>query len=305
MEVELNNGTKMPTVIYGTFDIKPHECKQAIVDAVQTGYTHLDCAAIYRNEIEVGDGIQAAIESGLITREKLYVTSKCWVTYFRNVRQACLNSLKRLKLSYLDQYLLHWPFALAPIEDEIPDHVPGKANFDRYPLHLAWAQMEALVDEGLVKSIGVSNWPIALLNDMFGFARIPPVTNQFELHPYNQRKELVDFCHEHKVYPIAYRVIYRIPEGSVNPFKKCILDDPLINELAVKYNKTAAQILLSWCLSRNVGYVVKTVTKSRMLENFDPQFLKLEQSDLDRINSMPYEGEYNDTWPVYGIHIFK
>jgi diketogulonate reductase-like aldo/keto reductase len=305
MEVELNNGTKMPTVIFGTFDIKKHESRQAIVDAIETGYTHIDCAAIYQNEIEVGEGIQAALESGLITREKLYVTTKCWMCYFRNVRQACLNSLKRLKLTYLDQYLLHWPFALAPVEDEIPSLVPGKSNFDRYPLHLAWAQMEALVDEGLVRSIGVSNWPIALLNDMMGFARIPPVTNQFELHPYNQRTELVNFCHELKVYPIAYRVIYRPPDKPIHNFKKCILDDPLITELASKYGKTPAQILLSWCLSRNVGYVVKTVTKSRMLENFEPQYLKLDQSDLDRINSMPFEGEYNETWPVFGIHLFK
>jgi len=301
----LNNGLLMPMVSFGTFDLKKSDCKQAIVEAIRTGYTSIDCAAIYGNEIEVGDGLQEALSTGLITREKLFVTTKVWMSNFRNVKQALLNSLKRLKLTYVDQYLLHWPFALKPSEDEQPVYVPGTAVFDKYPLHLAWAQMEALVDEGLVKSIGVSNWPISLLNDMFGFARIFPVTNQFELHPYNQRKELVDFCLSNKIIPVAYRVIYRPPDTPLFEFKKCILDDPLINKIAQKYGKSASQVLLSWCLSRNCGYVVKTVTKSRMLENFNPQFFKISACDLDKINAMPYEGEYNDTWPNFGIHLFK
>lgn len=305
MEVELRNGKLMPLVSFGTFDLKKNDCKQAIVEAIRTGYTSIDCAALYGNEIEVGDGLQEALSSGLITREKLFLTTKVWMSNYRNIRQACLNSLKRLKLSYVDQYLLHWPFALQPSEDEQPAYVPGTAVFDKYPLHLAWAQMEALVDEGLVKSIGVSNWTIALLNDLFGYARIFPVTNQFELNPYNQKKELVDFCLNNQIIPVAYRVIYRPPDTPLFDFKKSILDDPLINEIAQKYGKSPSQVLLSWCLSRNCGYVVKTVTKSRMLENFNPQYLKMSSSDLQKINSMPFEGEYNDTFLLFGIHLFK
>ena len=129
----------------------------------------------------------------------------------------------------------------------------GRQEFDRYPLHLVWAQMEALVDEGLVKSIGISNWTVALLNDMLGYARILPVVNQFEIHPYNNRKELVEFCQLHNIIPVAYRVIYKPPEHPLYPFQKPILNEPIILELAQKYNKTPAQILLQWCLMRKCG----------------------------------------------------
>ena len=227
------------------------------------------------------------------------------MTNFRNVREACLNSLKRLQLTYVDQYLLHWPFALKPNGLEIPTLTPGEQEFDRYPLHLAWAQMEALVDEGLVKSIGVSNWTIALLNDLFGYARIMPVTNQFEINPYNQKRELVDFCLKHNVIPVAYRVIYRPANSPLFLFQKPILDDPLVVELSQKYGKTSAQVLLRWCLLRKCSFVVKTITPARMLENWESQHFELEKEDFEKINELPYQGEYNDTFQLFGIHLFK
>lgn len=305
MEFTLNSGHKMPVAIFGTFDIKSHQVKQAVHDAIRTGYTHIDCAAIYQNEAEIGEALAEAFDTGITTRDKLYITTKAWCSKFRNIREACLNSLKRLRVSYVDQYLLHWPFALQPEDNEPPKYAPGKANFDRYPLHLAWAQMEALVDEGLVKSIGVSNWTVALLNDLIGYARIKPVTNQFEINPYNSKKELVDFCLQHEVIPVAYRVIYRPAATSLYPFQKCILDDPIVLELSQKYGKTPAQILLQWCLSRNCPFVVKTITPARMLENYESQNFKIDPEDLAKINAMPFEGEYNDAYQQFGIHIFK
>ena len=157
MEIALNNGQAMPMVIFGTFDIKPHEVKNAVHEAIKAGYTHIDAAAIYRNEANIGEALSEAFATGLTTREKLYITTKAWPSYFRNIRKALLNSLERLQIAYVDQYLLHWPFALKPDESKLPYLKPGPQEFDRYPLHLAWAQMEDLVDEGLVKSIGISN----------------------------------------------------------------------------------------------------------------------------------------------------
>lgn len=293
----------MPIVIFGTYDIKPNEIKNAITEAIKVGYLHIDTAALYANEAEIGETLSEIFASGLISREKLYITTKVWPSHFRNIKKACLNSLKRLKLDYIDQYLLHWPFALKPDESEIPTLVLGPQEFDKYPLHLAWAQMESLVDEGLVKSIGVSNWTIALLNDLFGYARILPVTNQFEINPYNSKKELVDYCLIHNIVPVAYRVIYR-PDSNA-PFQKPILDDPLVLELSKKYGKTTAQILLQWCLARNCAFIVKTITPSRMVENYESQGFKLDPEDIQKINSLPFEGEYNDTYQAFGIHLFK
>lgn len=305
MEVTLNNGTKMPMVIFGTFDIKPSEVKSALQGAIATGYTHIDAAAVYRNEAEIGEALSELFASGVTSRDKLYITTKVWPSKFRNIREACLNSLKRLKLDYVDQYLLHWPIAIEYDEQEPPLLVPGQVVLDRYPLYKAWEQMEALIQEGLVKSIGVSNWTVALLNDMLGYAKILPVTNQFEINPYNQKKELVDFCLQHNVIPVAYRVIYRPAPTPQFPFQKCILDDPLIVRLSEKYSKTSAQILLRWCLMRNCAFVAKTVTQHRMKENYDCQDFTLENEDFEAINAMPFEGEYNDTYQLFKIHLFK
>lgn len=212
--------------------------------------------------------------------------------------------MKRLKLSYLDQYLLHWPFALKSDGNDPPIPVPHRGGeFDRYPLHLVWAQMEQLVDEGLVRSIGVSNWTIALLNDMLGFMRIKPVTNQFEISIYNPRHELVEFCLKNDVVPVGYRLIYRPPNTPSHPFQKCVLDDALTIELSQKYNATPAQILISWCLARKCASICKTITPSRMEENLRAENLILEQDDVERLNALPTYGLYCDSYEQFGIHI--
>ncbi|OMJ70957.1 hypothetical protein SteCoe_30952 [Stentor coeruleus] len=305
MEVTLNNGAKMPMVIFGTYEIKSNEIKSALQEAITTGYTHIDTASLYRNEAEIGEALSDLFASGVTSRDKLFITTKVWPTQFRNIREACLNSLKRLKLDYIDQYLLHWPIAIESDGLDPPLLNPCKAVLDRYPLYKAWEQMEALVQEGLVKSIGVSNWTVALLNDMLGYAKILPVTNQFEINPYNSKKELVDFCLEHHVIPVAYRVIYRPAFSPLYPFQKCILDDPIIVRLSEKYGKTSAQILLRWCLMRNCAFIAKSVTQNRIKENYDCQNFTLENEDFEAINHMPFEGEYTDTYQLFGIHLFK
>lgn len=305
MEATLNNGQKMPMIIFGTFDIKPHEVKDAILAAIRAGYTHIDAAAIYRNETEIGEALAEAFATGLTTREKLFITTKVWCSNFRNIKQALLHSLKRLQLTYVDHYLLHWPFALKEDTAELPNHIPGPKEFDNFPLHLAWPQMEALVDEGLVKSIGVSNWTVALLHDLLTYARIFPATNQFEANPYNNKKELIEYCQTQTVIPVLYRAIYRPAASPLFPFQKSVLDDQLVLELAQKYAKTPAQVILQWCLARNCPVIVKTVTPARMTENLESQSFKMDDDDVSRISALPFQGEYNDTYQLFGIHLFK
>jgi alcohol dehydrogenase (NADP+) len=303
-EVELMSGHKMPTMAYGVFRVPKEETKSTVLKAIRAGYTHIDTAAVYGNESEVGDALTFLFESGEKSRDEVYITTKCFMTKYRNVREALKHSLERLKLTYIDQYLLHWPLALEPNDLEPPPFI-FNTKLDRYPLHLVWAQMEELKREGLIRSIGVSNWTIALLNDMLGFATILPDTNQFEINPYNKRVELVEFCQMHRVVPVAYRVVYRPQEDNLSNLSKCILDDPVVVEISQKYRKTPAQVLQAWCLSRKCAVIVKTMSEDRMRENLEALNLVLELEDIEKINSIPDQGDYVDPAILFGFSLFK
>lgn len=302
VDVTLLSGHKMPAIAYGVFNIPPNETKSAVIRAIHAGYTHIDTAAAYNNETEIGEALSEIFASGEKVREQLFITTKCFMTKYRNIRLALQHSLARLQLSYIDQYLLHWPFALEPDDHEPPQFTKKP---DKYPLHLVWAQMEELKREGLIRSIGVSNWTVATLNDMLGYATIPPDVNQIEINPYNKREELVEFCLNHRIVPVAYRVIYR-PEGDqIANCYKCILDDPVVISVSQKYGKSPAQVLQAWCLSRKCAVIVKTLSDDRMKENLMAQELVIDKEDLDRISGIPEQGEYLDSFKVFGIHIFK
>lgn len=294
METSLNNGQKMPMVIYGTYGIKPDEVKEAIFSAIKVGYTHFDAAALYANETQIGAALEEAFASGLTVRENLFITTKAWCSDFRHIKQALLRSLKRLRLNYVDLYLLHWPFALKGNNEEQPIFVKGPQEYDRFPLHLVWEQMEALVDEGLVKSIGVSNWTVALLHDLFAYARIQPVVNQFEISPHNNKKELVEYCLSKSVIPVGFRAIY-LP----------ILSDQTIIEISEKCGKSPVQVIMQWCLARNCAVIVKTVTPARMVENWECQNFKLENTDIEKINAIPKQEISTGPFRLFGVHFFN
>lgn len=298
----LDNDSRIPAKVFGTFLLN-NKTKENVVEAVQVGYRHIDTAALYGNEVGVGEGIQEAIKSLNITRGELFVTGKAWCSQYRIIRQACVNSLKRLSLEYFDLYLLHWPICLQPDYSDQPSVNTSRINVDRFPLYLVWNQMEQLVDERLVKNIGVSNWTIALLNDLLSNARIRPLVNQIEIHPYNKRKELVEFCQHNKVIPIGYRVIFRPQDLRFCDLTVSVLDNNVITDIAARYNKTSAQIIQAWCLKRNCGVITKTESPKRLLENFNSDF-DLDESDFVQINSIPDAGIYTDPFPFFGIPLF-
>jgi len=297
MKVRLNSGYDMPLLSFGTFDIKPAEVKPSIDYALSVGYRHIDAAALYANEAEVGEALADNIARGVVTREELYITTKCWPTCFRTVREACLASLKRLRVDYLDQYLLHWPFAIKPkhAPDEIPTHDPKDFEFDNVSLQHAWQQIELLVDEGLVKSIGVSNWTVALTHDLLTYARIKPAVNQFEASPYFPRNELIKYLKSNDIVPVIYRVLFSPPASPDFPFQAKIQEDTAVLELAQKYQKTPGQILINWGLTRGCSVPVKSVTPSRILENFEAQSFNLTEEEVEKLNHLPIHGSYNDT----------
>ena len=221
----------MPRFGLGTYKMDNHD---SLVGAVtELGYSLLDCASVYKNEEFVGRALSEILKTK--KREELYVVSKVFVDEVHDVKAACLRSLKKLGLEHLDLYMIHWPMAMSE----------GCEKPIKIPMYKIWAQMEALVDEGLVKSIGVSNFNVQLLWDMLSYCRIAPVCNEIELHPLCSQTKHLQFLKQNNIIPVA-----ACPIGRGADTAKCpnVLGHESITSLMHKYNKTGAQIVLNWGL---------------------------------------------------------
>jgi len=232
--VVLNNSAKMPIFGLGTWKSKVGEAGNAVKIAIESGYRHIDCAAAYDNEAEIGGVLTALFENNVVKREDLFITSKLWNTQHKkeHVRAACEKTLKDLNLKYLDLYLIHWPFAF---DNDKPQDDKGKWNSAPIPIIETWQAMEKLYEAGLVKAIGVSNMTAIMLHDLLGYAKVKPAVNQVEMHPYLPQDNLVKYCHKHNIHITAYS-----PLGSLDFVKESeprVINDPVILEMANKYKK--------------------------------------------------------------------
>jgi len=209
----------------------------------EAGYIHIDTASIYKNEEKVGEALKALFASGK-KREDIFVTTKIWHSDHNDAHAALKTSLTKLGLDYVDLYLVHWP-------------IGGYAD-PACPLHKLWPQMEALVEQGLTKSIGVSNFNVQLLLDLLTYAKIKPVCNQVELHPLNQQDGLLAFHKLKGIVSVAYSPIAR-----PTPEKPNLLVHPYLVSLAEKYKKSAAQIILNWGVCRGCVVIPKASSIGR------------------------------------------
>ena len=273
--LKLNDGSEMPMVGYGTFNPKPEEEKilyDSIVYAVvDWGYRHIDTATLYQNEHIVGEALKEWFEKG-VKREEMFVTTKLWRTDYYDVEAALNESLKRLQLEYVDLYLIHWMCTDVDFKNFI---VKGP------PLHEVWKEMEAMVEKGLTKSIGVSNWSVVLLIDLLSYAKIKPVTNQIELNPYFSQKELVTFFQKFGVSLTAFA-----PVGSPLRTENRVIDDDVMKEIAEKHNANPGQIAIAWNILRGVMVIPKSISKERIKSNIEAQNIKLDEEDIERINAL-------------------
>ncbi|MCR8986491.1 aldo/keto reductase [Brevibacillus laterosporus] len=251
----LANGVVKPWLGLGVYKAEDGaEVEQAIRLALEAGYRSIDTAAIYENEAGVGK----AIRDSKIPREEIFVTTKVWNTEqgYESTLQAFDTSLQKLGLDYIDLYLVHWP-------------VPGKYKE-------TWRALETLYKKGLVRSIGVSNFHIHHLEDLLSVCEVKPMLNQIEMHPYLIQKELRQYCEQHGIYVEAWRPLMR---GN--------LEVPLVQEMAERYQKTPAQIVLRWDLQHNVLVIPKSVKKERIIENaglFDFELTDADMALLDGLN---------------------
>ena len=251
----LHNGIEMPYVGLGVYKMEDkEEAVHAIETAIKVGYRSIDTAWFYQNEDAVGE----AVRNAAIPREQLFITTKVWNDHqgYDSTLKVFENSLQNLQMDYVDLYLIHWP-------------VKGK-YLD------TWKALERLYDEGVVKAIGVSNFQTHHLEDIFTHRNEKPVINQVELHPRLSQEPLRAFCQKHQIAVEAWSPLARAR----------FLQDPTINEVAKKYGKSPAQVILRWHLQNGVVIIPKSVTPARIKENADLFDFELSADDMDKINKL-------------------
>ncbi|XP_058388835.1 aldo-keto reductase family 1 member C23-like protein [Diceros bicornis minor] len=293
--VELNDGHFIPVLGLGTHapeevpKIKAVEITKLAIDA---GFHHIDCAHVYNNEKEVGQAIRSKIEDGTVKREDIFYTSKLWITFLQPdlVRPALEKSLKNLQLDYVDLYIIHFPTALKPGEELLPEDEHGKVIFDTVDLCATWEAMEKCKDAGLTKSIGVSNFNHRQLEKILNKPglKYKPVCNQVECHPYLNQNKLLDFCKSKDIVLVAYSALgsQRL-KGWVDQSAPVLLEDPVLCAMAKKYERTPAQIVLRYQVQRGVVVLAKCDNEKQMKENmqvFEFQLTSEDMKVLDGLN---------------------
>ncbi|WP_285842545.1 aldo/keto reductase [Ureibacillus chungkukjangi] len=255
----LHNGVKMPWFGLGVFKVEEGtELVNAVKAAIKNGYRSIDTAAIYGNEEGVGKGIKEGLQEAGISREELFVTSKVWNADlgYESTLAAFETSLAKLDLEYLDLYLIHWP-----VEGKYKD---------------AWRALETLYKEGRIKAIGVSNFQIHHLEDLMKDAEVKPMINQVEYHPRLTQKEVQAFCKENGIQLEAWSPLM---QGQ-------LLDNETLQEIASKYNKSVAQIILRWDLQNGVVTIPKSTKEHRIIENADVFDFELTNEDMKLIDGL-------------------
>lgn len=301
------SGQLNPTIGLGLWKIPHSECADVVYNAIKVGYRHLDSACDYGNEVEVGQGIARAIADGICTREDLTIVSKLWNSYHseEHVKPALEKTLSDLGLEYLDSYLIHFPIAqpFVPFETRYPpewifdpDAAEPKMQTAPVPLSETWRAMEALVEQGLVKTIGVCNYNTGLLNDLMSYAKIKPADLQIESHPYLTQERLIRLAKNYGIAVTAFS-----PLGAMSYFEldmaeafESVLTQPIVVAIASKHKKTEAQIVLRWGVQRGCTLVTKSTKLERLKENLDIFDFSLSEQDMQDISDLNRNRRFND-----------
>jgi len=312
----LNTGTKMPVLGLGTWKAPAEKTKEAVLTAVKAGYRLIDCANDYDNEHVIGEALQELFSAGIVKREELFIQAKLWNSNHRpeHVKPDLMKTLEDLQLDYIDSFVIHWPQAVPsagrltlrpngcfpahesknsmfPLNDEGYYSADLKSHYVE-----TWAAMEELVDEGLAKSIGLSNFNKRQVEEVLLTAKKHrPSVLQNESHPYLHEKDMRDYCRVHGIVFQAYsalgsadrpwRLTGSITSGAPNTGHE-VLNHPEIIKIGDKYGKTAANVVIRWHIQMGGSLCTKSVTKSRIEENFNVWDFSLSPEDLTVIDGL-------------------
>ena len=255
-KVTLNNGVEMPILGFGVYQVPDlDECERSVSQAIEAGYRLIDTAAIYMNEEAVGNAVK---KSG-VPREEIFVTTKLWISDagYERTKKAFEKSLRKLQLDYLDLYLIHQPFG---------------------DVYGAWRAMEELYREGVIKAIGISNFPPDRVMDLIIHNEIVPAVNQIETHPFHQQIETQKFLRENNVQIESW--------GPFAEGRNDIFQNKLLRSTGERYGKSIAQVILRWFVQREVVVIPKSVRKERIAENFNIFDFELTAGDMDTIKTL-------------------
>lgn len=276
MQHYLNNNQQIPAIGFGTYKATEDEGRTAIKYALEHGYRLVDTAAFYFNEGTVGRAIKASD----VSREDIIITTKVWRDElgYESTKKAFEKSLSKLELDYIDIYLIHWP--------------ANARNYDNWQqVNLdTWRAMEELVDQGRIKTIGVSNFSLTYLRPLLDHARVKPAINQIEFHPGYWQPQLYDFCKNENIVMEAWSPLAR---GRV-------FQNALLQQIADRHHKSVAQICLRWCVEKGVIPIPKSSRPERIAANkdiFDFQLSTQEVRKIDALPQMGFSGELPDLWP--------
>jgi D-xylose reductase len=295
----------MPLVGFGLWKVNNDTCADQVYNAIKTGYRLFDGACDYGNEKEAGEGVARAIKDGLVKREELFIVSKLWNSFHEKerVKPITKKQLADWGLDYFDLFIIHFPIALEYVDPEVR-YPPGLYNKDnklsvvKAPLHETYAVMEEMHEEGLIKSIGISNYSAGLLLDVQRYAKVLPQTLQIEHHPYLVQPDLIDLCKHLGIAITAYSSFG--PQSFLELGSQKAKDTPLlfdhdtIKSIADKHSKSPAQVLLRWSTQRGIAVIPKSNNQSRLAQNLDVCNFDLSEDEIKQISSLDKGLRFNN-----------
>ncbi|UPK99199.1 hypothetical protein LCI18_010134 [Fusarium solani-melongenae] len=318
--VKLSSGHEMPQVGFGLWKVDNATCADTVYEAIKAGYRLLDGACDYGNEKECGEGVARAIKEGIVKREDLFIVSKLWQTYHeeQHVEPITRRQLADWQVDYFDLFLIHFPVALEYIDPSVRyppgwhiDDAQTEIRWGKATNQETWGAMEKLVEKGLAKSIGISNFQSQAIYDLLKYAKIRPATLQVELHPYYQQTELVRLAKAEGIALTAYSSFG--PAGFIeldmDRAKDAVplMQHEVFTTLAEKYGKTPAQVLLRWSTQRGISVIPKSTRLDLMQENLASVNFNIDEEDMARIAKMDLHLKFNQPtnyFPTEKLWIF-
>lgn len=289
--LKFDNGDTMHAIGLGTWKAKGNDVKKAVIDALHTGYRHIDTATNYGNEEQIGEALADVFAEGEIFREDVFITSKLWNDSHGEgqVRPALEESLKKLGLDYLDLYLIHWPVAFRH-GVEFPKKPEDYLPLSEVPLIDTWEQMEQVKKDGLTRHIGVSNFSVKKLKDLISKAETKPEMNQVELHPLLRQNALLDYCKKENIHVTAYSPLGSGDRSSAMKAAQepNLMDIEILKEIAKEHNALVPQVLIAWHTHRRCAAIPKSTTKEHIISNFQAADVNLTDADMKKISKLDH-----------------